>query len=246
MLQDNVNNESPLQLTGARRRDHRRTSRRDTQVGKETCNEPRAAPSRSRGGFVVAEEVDGVGCVVVAPGRVGRGNEAPREHCRERPCSEIMMITAALLSPPLAVLDHVVVVGRIRPRPRLHGMEASAVAVGDEGFGGIFRSGSEGEGGTREREEEKREKEEEQRGQQPHTMAETHERCEADGREASVRGAAAKERKRDTTFVVVALKASLCFLALILLTFDTQKKGMKPIHGAVFMAAEGEMKVTDL
>lgn len=179
MLQENVNNESPLQLTRARRRDRRRTWRRDTQVGKETCNELGAAPSRSRGGFVVAEEVDRVGCVVVAPGRVGRGNEAPREHCRERPCSEFMMITAALLSPPpsppLAVLDHVVVVGRIRPSPRLHGMEASAVAVRDEGFGGIFLSGREGEGDTREREEEKREKEEEQRGEQPYTMAETHE-----------------------------------------------------------------------
>lgn len=196
MLQENVNNESPLQLTKARRRDRRRTSRRDTQVGKETCNESGAAPSRSRGGFVVTEEVDGVGCVVVAPGRIGRGNEAPREHCRERPCSEFMMINAALLSPPLAVLDHVVVDGRIRPSPRLHGMEASAVAVRDEGFGGIFLSGREGEGGTREREEEKREKEEEQRGEQPYTMAETHESWEADGLEASVRGAAAKERHR--------------------------------------------------
>lgn len=111
---------------------------------------------------MVAVDVDGIGCTVVAPRRVGRGNEAPWEHCGECRGSEVDIARLPLCSssssshhPPLAVVDQVIIVGRVRPRPRLHDMEVLAVPFtwGEGRASVVFLSG---EGGRREREEEKR------------------------------------------------------------------------------------------
>lgn len=178
---NNNNNNWPLQfeekligvqLQNKKRRPLASSRRRPSSKGKPTeaslppdqrDDHGVRASSRPRDGFLVAQGVDGVGRIVVAPGRAGRRNEAPRQHRRESPRSKVINgASLAYFPPPLAVLRPAAV-GRVRPRPRLRDVEDLAVTFRNDGRWSNSR-------GWRGREE----KEEDKRGQKCKTLAETH------------------------------------------------------------------------